>query len=68
MLKHKPNCEENTPSNTLTLEGITFRTSGNILFQDSAESEFFLAESPMLKKLDSFLEHGMEIFMRRIGS
>lgn len=58
--------QECSSANTLTLEGITFRTSGNILFQDSEESPFVMASSSLLDHLDCFLEHGMQMLIKKI--
>lgn len=52
--------------NSITLEGITFKTSGNIVFKNSEESPFRLAQSALLDKMDGFLEHGMLIFLKKI--
>ena len=54
------------PQNKLTLDGITFKTSGNILFKDSDDNPFLLAQSPLLEKMDGFLEHGMQLFLKKI--
>ena len=52
--------------NKLTLDGITFKTSGNILFKNSDENPFLLAQSPLLEKMDGFLEHGMQLLLKKI--
>jgi hypothetical protein len=52
--------------NKLTLDGITFKTSGNIVFKDSDENPFLLAQSPLLEKMDGFLEHGMQMLFKKI--
>lgn len=53
---------------TLTLNGVTFKTSGNIVFKDSEDSPFYLAQSSTLNKMDSFLEHGMQLFLKKIAT
>ncbi|KPJ68924.1 hypothetical protein AMJ44_05120 [candidate division WOR-1 bacterium DG_54_3] len=52
--------------NKLTLDGITFKTSGNILFKDSKENPFLLAQSTLLEKVDGLLEHGMQMLFKKI--
>lgn len=52
-------------SNIITLNGITFKTNGNILFSDCDESPFHLAQSPLLKTLDGILEHGMQMLLKK---
>ena len=54
-------------ANTLHLDGMVFKTSGNIQFHDHEENPFFLANSPVLEKMDCFLEHGMQMLMKKIS-
>lgn len=53
-------------SNKITLDGVTFKTSGNILFTDSEDNPFCLAQSALLEKMDGFLEHGMQILFKKL--
>jgi hypothetical protein len=58
----------NKTPNTITLNGVTFKTGGNIVFKDSEDSPFYLAQSSLLEKMDGFLEHGMQLFLKKIGT
>ena len=59
-------------SSTLTLGGVIYKTTGNILFYDDEES-YVLAESSLLDKFDQavqagILENGMQTLFRKIKS
>ncbi len=54
--------------NKLTLDGITYKTSGNIVFSDPEESPFHLAQSALLDQMDDFVEHGMQTLLKKIKS
>lgn len=58
--------KNNKASDTITLNGVTFKTGGNIVFKDLDESPFYLAQSSLLEKMDGFLEHGMQLFLKKI--
>lgn len=64
--------EENIErSKVVTVNGTTYRTSGNILF--SIEEDYYLAENSMLNKLENavqrgILENGMQSLMKRLKS
>ena len=53
-------------SNTITVDGITFKTSGNIVFSDPEENPYFLAQSSLLEKIDGLLENGMQQFLKKL--
>jgi len=60
------------PSNSLTLNGVTYKTGGNIVFSDQAEGNYILAASPMLDNVDKaiekgILENGMQMLMRKVA-
>jgi len=52
--------------NKLTLEGVTYKTSGNIVFADPEENPFHLAQSALLDKMDDFVEHGMQTLLKKV--
>lgn len=52
--------------NTITVDGITFKTSGNIVFSDSTENEFLLAQNSQLDKMENLLENGMQTLLKKI--
>lgn len=52
-------------SNTITIEGIVYKTSGNILFADTEEKSFFLAQSDLLESMDALLENGMHSLIKK---
>ena len=52
--------------NKITLNGITFKTKGNIIFGDSDEKNFHLAQSALLEKMDGVLEHGLQMLLKKI--
>lgn len=54
--------------NSITLDGITFKTSGNIMFSDPQEIPYHLAQSKLLEKMDGMLEHGMQTLLKKIKS
>lgn len=55
------------PNNILILDGITFKTSGNIVFEEG-EASYYLAESPLLEKIDGIMEHGLQTLLRKLKS
>ena len=52
-------------SNTLTIGGVTFKTSGNITFPESEETDFCIAHSTVLDEMNSVLENGMQSLMKK---
>lgn len=52
--------------NKITLDGVTYKTSGNIIFDDSKEIPFYHAQSTLLEKMDGFVEHGMQTLIKKI--
>jgi hypothetical protein len=46
-------------STSLTIGGVTYKTAGNILFSDSEESTYIIAESPILDSMDKAIEDGI---------
>ncbi|MFH1826070.1 MAG: hypothetical protein ABH823_02110 [bacterium] len=52
-------------NNSVTIQGITFTTSGNIVFDD-CPSAFHLAESPLLDKIDGILENGLQSLLKKL--
>ena len=52
--------------NKLTLDGVTYKTSGNIVFADPEESPFHLAQSALLDQMGDFVEHGMQTLLKKI--
>ena len=59
--KQKP--EKN---NTLTINGTTFRTQGNIVFTESDDTSYYLAEGSHLKEMEGMLEHGMQMLLNKV--
>ncbi|NQT29654.1 MAG: hypothetical protein HQ596_03690 [Candidatus Saganbacteria bacterium] len=60
--------ENNSPNkdpNKITVDGLTFKTEGNIVFSDVDENPFHLAQSPLLDDMDSLLENGMALFLKK---
>ena len=53
-------------SNILTVNGLTFKTSGNIVFENSEESSYVIAESPLLEKMDGILDNGLQQLLKRL--
>ena len=60
--------KKNKTPDTLTINGVTFKTSGNIVFKDQEDSPFYLAQSSMLENFDGFLENGMQLFLKKIDT
>jgi hypothetical protein len=58
---------EKLASNVLTLDGIVFKTSGNILFSDSEEGSYYLAQNSRLEKIEGLTENGMNTLMKKTG-
>ncbi|OGB87719.1 hypothetical protein A3H09_00165 [Candidatus Falkowbacteria bacterium RIFCSPLOWO2_12_FULL_45_13] len=52
-------------SNTITIEGVIYKTSGNILFAGSEEKSFFLAQSDLLENMNTLLENGIHSFLKK---
>jgi predicted heme/steroid binding protein len=52
--------------NKLTLDGVIYQTSGNIVFADPEENPFHLAQSALLEQMDDFVEHGMQTLLKKI--
>ena len=52
-------------SNTLTIDGVTFKTSGNITFPESEETHFCIAHSAILDEMNAALENGMHSLMKK---
>lgn len=64
--------EKIADSSCLTINGITYKTSGNILFCESEEDGYIIAESPLLDKVDraiqeGILENGMQTLLRKVS-
>lgn len=59
---------ENTPKekNILTLQGLTFKTGGNIVFDESEGNSYYLAESTSLENYQESLENGLQSFLKKI--
>jgi hypothetical protein len=55
-------------SNSITIDGVTFKTSGNIVFSDDEDNPFYLAQSSLLEQFDGYLENGMQQFLKKIMS
>jgi hypothetical protein len=53
-------------SNQITVNGLTFKTGGNIVFSDTDDSAYFLAEGSQLDKMEGLLEHGMQMLLKKI--
>jgi hypothetical protein len=63
--------EKEANSSCLTLNGLVYKTSGNILFYETDETYYFMAESPMLEKIDQaieggILQNGMCAFLKKL--
>ena len=57
-------------TDSITINGVTYKTAGNILFASEKEGDYLLAESTLLNKLDEvakkdFLENGMHSLLKR---
>ena len=59
---------ENTlkENNILTLQGLTFKTGGNIVFDESEGNTYYLAESSTLENYHEALENGLQSFLKKI--
>ncbi|MFH1541491.1 MAG: hypothetical protein ABIE84_00170 [bacterium] len=57
--------EEIEITNTLTVDGVTYKTSGNIVFEADTENPFIMAQSTILEKLDCFIENGMRQLLKK---
>ena len=55
----------NPDAKELTIGNIKFKTSGNIVFEDSADHPFFLAESNLVDKMDNFLQKGIRMMLQK---
>ncbi|MDD5382284.1 MAG: hypothetical protein PHH60_01330 [Candidatus Margulisbacteria bacterium] len=53
-------------TNTITIDGVTFITGGNIVFSDTDEERYYLAQNSHLEKMEGFLEHGMQMLLKKI--
>ena len=58
-------------NNCLTLNGVLYKTTGNIIFSDCEEGDYFIAESSLLDKIDKaiqdgILENGMGALVRKL--
>jgi hypothetical protein len=51
-------------TNKITIGQLTFKTSGNIIFEEEENGSYFLAESNVLKKPDNFIENGIQMLIR----
>ena len=56
---------ENSGSNVLTLEGLVFKTNGNILFSDSDDCPYHIAQNSRLEKIEGLLENGMSSLLKK---
>lgn len=61
----------NKQKNWLTVGDVVYKTSGNILFEESESNSYFLAESPALEKMEeavrfSIIENGMNLLLKKI--
>ena len=52
--------------NIITIDGVTFKTEGNITFSDSEEDRYYLAQGSQLEKMQGMLEHGMQMLLKKI--
>ncbi len=59
---------KNKTSNTLKLNGIIYKTSGNIVFQDPENNKYIHAESKLAEDMDDFIQNGMQAFLKKIKS
>ncbi|OGC25412.1 hypothetical protein A2291_00720 [candidate division WOR-1 bacterium RIFOXYB2_FULL_42_35] len=53
-------------TNTLTLNGVVYKTSGNILFHNEEGDVFVTAQSDLLEHIDGIMEDGMMTLMRKL--
>ena len=58
--------EEEKNLNSVTVSGVTFTTSGNIIFSDDGEDDYYLAQGSQLKQIDGMLEHGMQTLLKKV--
>ena len=58
--------QEVQESTVITIGDTTFKTGGNIVFGDTTESPYVIASNPMLSKMEAYLEHGIDVLMKRI--
>ncbi len=50
-------------TNKITVGDLTFKTSGNIIFEEDEGGSYFMAQSSILKKSDNFLENGIQMLI-----
>ena len=55
-----------TELNTIVVDGVIFRTGGNILFGDPAETPYYLAEGSKLEKIEGIVEHGWQTLLKKL--
>ncbi|MBU0671476.1 MAG: hypothetical protein KJ732_00440 [Candidatus Margulisbacteria bacterium] len=53
-------------SSSVTVNGVTFKTGGNIVFAESDDASYYLAEGSQLEKIEGMLEHGMQMLLKKI--
>jgi hypothetical protein len=51
--------KEQNMTSCLTINGTVYKTSGNIQFCEEDEGHYFLAESPMMSRLDQAIQNGI---------
>lgn len=50
--------EDFVGNSALTIGNVTYKTSGNITFSDNEDESYFLAESPLMAKMDTVFQEG----------
>ncbi len=61
-----PKDDAGKAQNKITLEGVTYKTSGNIVFDKDEDAPYCLAQSSLLKQMDNLLENGMQSLIKKI--
>jgi len=54
--------------NIITINGVTFKTQGNIVFSGSEDEHYILAEGSHLEQMEGMLEHGMQTLLKKVKS
>ena len=61
-----PKDDAGKAQNKITLEGVTYKTNGNIVFEKDEDAPYHLAQSSLLEQMDDLLENGMLSFVKKI--
>lgn len=61
-----PKDDAGKAQNKITLEGVIYKTSGNIVFDKDEDAPYHLAQSSLLEQMDNLLENGMRSLIKKI--